>query len=152
MERNRGPVMTVVSAEDKRMLRECLPLVLERMQLMSDRFFDNLLVLQPELRGLFEAHLGGGSMRFVGTLTTIVALIEDEESLDRAAAAMARAHEAYGVCAEHFPPLGHALMVTLGETLGIEFTSRRCKAWRAAYDMLAERMIAAGRHAADDGR
>lgn len=135
--------MAGVSAEDIRVLRECLPLVFERIRPMSDRFFGNLFVLQPELRGFFQAHLGSGGMRFVGTLTTIVALIDDEETLDRAAAAMARTHDVYGVRPEHFPPLGHALMVTLGETLGTEFTSRRREAWRAAYDLLAERMIAA---------
>lgn len=138
--------MTKASAKDKQVLRECLPLVIERMQPMSERFFDNLFVLEPQLRDYFEAHLGRGGMRFVGTLTTIVALIEDEESLDRSATALARTHETYGVRPEHFPPLGHALLVTLGEILGSEFTRRRCEAWRRAYDMLAERMIAATGH------
>jgi hemoglobin-like flavoprotein len=135
-----------VSAEDRRVLHECLPLVLERMRPMSERFYDNLFVLEPEVQELFAAHLGGRGMRFVGTLATVVALVEDEAALDRSAAALGRAHAGYGVKPEHYPALGHALLVTLGETLGREFTARRQAAWRAAYDALAERMIAAGDH------
>ena len=40
--------------------------------------------------------------------------------------------------------MGTALLVTLGETLGPDFTTRLQQAWRAAYDHFAEEMIVRG--------
>jgi hemoglobin-like flavoprotein len=39
-----------------------------------------------------------------------------------------------GVRDEHFAPMGSALMVTQGETLGSDFTGELQAAWRAAYE------------------
>jgi hemoglobin-like flavoprotein len=53
-------------------------------------------------------------------------------------------HERAGVRAADFKPMGHALLVTLGEAMGPAFTRELQRAWRAAYDHIAAEMIGRG--------
>ena len=46
--------------------------------------------------------------------------------------------------AAHFAPMGRALMVTLAETLGEDYSPDLQAAWHAAYDNFAALMIARG--------
>ena len=57
---------------------------------------------------------------------------------------LAHAHAGVGVRAAHFAPMGVALMVTLAETLGEDYTPDLQAAWHAAYDHFAALMIARG--------
>ena len=83
-------------------------------------------------------------MRFMTTLVLIAEFLDEPERLGPALDALTRAHARVGVRAAHFAPMGSALLVTLGETLGPEFTCRLQEAWRAAYDHFAGEMIARG--------
>jgi len=71
-------------------------------------------------------------------------LAHGAEELSSELDGLAKAHKRIGVRREHFAPMGSALMVTLGETLGPAFTPRLQKAWRAAYDHVADEMIRRG--------
>ena len=130
--------------EDIRLVRASLPMIRERLLPASTAFYDNLFVLSPELRGLFRHDLTGQGMRFMTTLTTIADLLEAPEELASEIDELATAHASLGIRGRDFEPVGSALMVTLGETLGPEFTMRLQRAWRAAYDHFAEEMIARG--------
>jgi hemoglobin-like flavoprotein len=134
-------VRMAVSAEDMAIVRETLPLVEAQIGPLSERFYGNLFAVAPGMRKLFRDDLEGQGMRFVTTLTTIVALLDDRAAFEEAVDRLAEAHRMVGVRREHFVPLGCALMVTLGETLGPAFTERRQQAWRAAYDHVAARMM-----------
>ncbi len=133
-----------VSTEDIRRIRESLPAIREHMAPASGAFYDNLFAISPELRGMFRGDLDNQGMRFMSTLATIADLLDDPESLGPELEGLARAHASLGVRAAHFAPMGAALMVTLGETLGPAFTADLQGAWRAAYDNFANEMIARG--------
>lgn len=128
----------------KRLVRGSLGLVRARLLPASSQFYDNLFVLAPELRRLFRSDLAGQGMRFMTTLTTIAELLDDPAELAKEVDGLAQAHRGIGVRAEHFAPMGAALLVTLGETLGPEFTCEMQAAWRAAYDDFAAQMIERG--------
>jgi nitric oxide dioxygenase len=127
-----------------RLVRASLPRVRERLVPASTSFYENLFTLAPELRALFRTDLASQGMRFMSTLATIADLLDAEEELDAEIDFLARAHAGIGVKAADFVPMGSALMVTLGETLGPEFTCELQEAWRAAYDHFAGLMIARG--------
>lgn len=135
-----------ISAEDMRVLHESLPVVRERTHPIAERFYENLFAMAPEMRSMFRDDLGGQGMRFITTLSAIVSILDEDREAGKAAEALARAHAGLGVRPEHYPPLGNALMVTLGETLGPDFTPERQRSWRAAYDEVAARMMAAATH------
>jgi hemoglobin-like flavoprotein len=137
-------VVATVSDTDIRIVRESLPLVREHLAAASDRFYDNLFAIAPELRPLFTRGVHGQGMRFMTTLATIASLLDDPEALGPELDALARIHVHAGVRPEHFAPIGAALLVTFGEALGRGFTCRLQEAWRAAYDHIAAEIVARG--------
>ena len=106
-------------------------------------FYDNLFALAPELRALFRSDIASQGMRFMSTLATIADLLDAPAELATEIDESAKAHAGIGVRAANFAPMGAALMVTLAETLGEEFTPELQAAWHAAcYDHFAALMIA----------
>lgn len=134
----------VLDEHQKELLQESLPLVRACLLPASTQFYDNLFVLAPHMRGLFRTDLAGQGMRFMTTLTTIAELVDEPGELTQEIEALALSHRGIGVRAEHFGPMGDALLVTLGETLGPAFTCELQAAWRSAYDRFAAAMIARG--------
>ena len=133
-----------VSAEDIRVVEESLPLIREHLEPVSMKFYENLFAVAPELRGMFRGDIASQGMRFMSTLATIADALDDPEALELELGDLAHAHQQIGIKAEHFTPMGSALLVTLGETLGEEFSPRIQEAWRAAYEEVAKRMIERG--------
>jgi hemoglobin-like flavoprotein len=133
-----------VTPEHIAIIRESLPRVRERLAPASAVFYDNLFALAPELRALFRGDMASQGMRFMSTLATIADVLGDPEALDAELDELADAHARLGVRAEHFAPMGEALMLTLGQTMGRDFTPEEQAAWRAAYDHFAAEMVARG--------
>lgn len=129
-----------IRPDELRLIKESLPLIRRHLEPASMRFYANLFAIAPEMRPLFRSDLGNQGMRFMSTLATIADLSDDPEALADELAELARAHARVGVRPEHFAPMGLALMVTLGETIGPAFTNEIQQAWRAAYDAIAEAM------------
>jgi nitric oxide dioxygenase len=128
-----------------RLVQDSLPMIRAHLEPASMVFYDNLFAIAPETRALFREDLVGQGMKFFSTLDTIVELLHDMDALDSEVADLARSHASLGVMARHFEPMGSALMVTLGETVGTKFTEELRDAWRAAYDEISRRMVAAAR-------
>ncbi len=131
-----------ISDIDLAIISETLPLVREHLEPASEQFYVNLFTLAPELRSMFRPDLAGQGMRFMSTLVTIADILDDPEAFEMELRDLSFAHAAFGVHKAHFKPIGSALMVTLGETLGADFTPAVHAAWRAAYEEIADRMIA----------
>ena len=119
-------------------------MVRERLAPASETFYENLFTVEPELRALFRSDLQSQGMRFMSTLATIADLLDTPAELRSEIADLARAHAGVGVRSVHFAPMGVALMVTLAETLGKDYTPDLQAAWHAAYDHFAALMIARG--------
>ena len=56
---------------------------------------------------------------------------------------LARRHVGYGVTDAHYASVGAALLATLEQGLGTDFTAEVRDAWTAAYEALSSTMIAA---------
>jgi nitric oxide dioxygenase len=125
-------------------VKQSLPRVRERLTPASQVFYDNLFAIAPELRRLFRGDMDTQGMRFMSTLATIADIVGDPAALGTELDELATAHASVGVRPEHFAPMGEALMVTLRDTLGQDFTPEVQAAWRAAYDHFAAEMIARG--------
>jgi hemoglobin-like flavoprotein len=137
-------VDAAVSERHVEIIRASLPAIRSHLGRASDRFYLNLFTLAPDLRALFPPDMADQGMRFMATLVVMANLLDDPDAfaagIDRLAAIHARA----GVRAAHFAPMGHALLVTLGEAMGAEFTGEMQEAWHAAYDRIAEETIRRG--------
>ena len=81
-------------------------------------------------------------------LGTAVAGLSRLDTLVPAVQALGRRHAGYGVRAEHFAPVGAALLWTLEKGLGEAFTADVREAWAVAYTILSQTMIDAAREMA----
>jgi hemoglobin-like flavoprotein len=138
-----------ISESERRLVLESLPTIRAHLEPVSMVFYENLFAIRPDMRALFREDLGGQGMRFMTTLTTIAGLLDDPEAFDAMIEKLSRGHAMVGVREDHFAPMGSALLVTLGETLGSDFDSGLQAAWRTAYDEVAAAMLARGRFGRD---
>ncbi|MEM5584526.1 globin family protein [Roseibium sp. AS2] len=106
-------------------------------------FYSRLFEIAPEVRPLFRSDLGNQGRKLMTTLGVVVNGLSNLETVLPAAEALAVKHVGYGVTAEHYKPVGEALVWTLGKGLGDAFTEDTRRAWLAAYSALSGVMITA---------
>ena len=104
-------------------------------------FYGRLFEIAPEVKPLFHGDMAEQGRKLMGTLAVVVSGLTNLESILPAASALAKKHVAYGVKAEHYGPVGVALLWTLEHGLGAEWTPDLADAWTAAYTTLSGYMV-----------
>jgi len=110
----------------------------------ADLFYDRLFAIAPEVRPLFPDDLKEQKKKLIAMLATAVANLHQVDTIAPAVADLGRRHAAYGVKPEHYQPVGAALLWTLEQGLGPNFTPPVREAWTGAYLLLAGVMQDAG--------
>jgi nitric oxide dioxygenase len=105
-------------------------------------FYGRLFEMAPETRVLFRSAMDRQGQKLMSTLMTIVNGLDDFDALVPVVRDLAKRHVAYGVAPEHYSVGGSALLWTLEQELGDEFTPAVRASWEAAYSALSEMMIA----------
>ncbi|MGR3513182.1 MAG: globin domain-containing protein [Paracoccaceae bacterium] len=108
---------------------------------MSRVFYGNLFRLDPTTKPLFVGDLRLQGRKLVHTLGFIVDHLEDPETLVPAAEALAMRHVDYGVVAKQYASVGAALIKTLKQLLGDDFSKEDEIAWASVYGGLSVAMI-----------
>ena len=106
-------------------------------------FYRRLFELDPSLRPLFKADMTAQGAKLMAALGGIVGSLDHLERILPALRQLGRRHGAYGVQPEHYATVGEALIWTLEQGLGAEFTREMRRAWTDAYGRLAWAMVAA---------
>jgi hemoglobin-like flavoprotein len=106
-------------------------------------FYGRLFETAPEVRALFTGDLKAQGRKLMTTIATVVNGLDDLEAIALAVCDLAKRHVAYGVRPEHYAPVGAALLWTVEQGLGGDFTPAVSAAWAAAYAALSDMMIAA---------
>jgi len=109
----------------------------------ADLFYGRLFEIAPEIRSMFPDDLSGQKKKLMAMLGTVVASLIRLDQLLPAVRALGQRHADYGVTAAHFEPVGAALLWTLEQGLGEDFTPEVKEAWAAVYATLSALMIAA---------
>jgi nitric oxide dioxygenase len=105
-------------------------------------FYDRLFAMAPEIRALFGGDMERQGRKLMSALATVVNSLDDFDAIVPIACDLAKRHVAYGVVPEHYALVGSALLWTLEQGLGDEFSPTLRAAWEAAYSALSEVMIA----------
>jgi nitric oxide dioxygenase len=105
-------------------------------------FYGRLFEMAPETQALFCGDMNRQGWKLMSALATVVKGLRDFEAIVPIVRDLARRHVAYGVQPEHYALVGSALLWTLEQGLGDEFTPALRAAWAAAYCALSEVMIA----------
>jgi hemoglobin-like flavoprotein len=134
----------VLSADDVDLLRTSFREAAKGRTRLATLFYDRLFEIDPEARLLFAADLEEQRAKMMSTLGSIVAQIHAFDALRPIVGDLALRHVRYGVRAEHYPPVGEALLWALRQTLDTRFTPPVEAAWTRAYEALSAAMIEAG--------
>jgi hemoglobin-like flavoprotein len=104
-------------------------------------FHIHLFNVDPDAQSLFVGDKGQKVTGMMSTIDVAVGLLEHWDLFTRKLRDFGKRHAGYGVVDLHYLGFGEALMLTLGEYLGADFTPDTQDAWRAFYGLMAKSMI-----------
>lgn len=109
----------------------------------AEIFYAKLFEYEPAVRPLFKRGVKEQGRMLMATLKLAVKGLDDLHSLVPVLENLARKHVAYGVRPEHYTPVGNALLYTLKQGLGDDWTPELRQAWVDTYRLMAQTMKAA---------
>jgi methyl-accepting chemotaxis protein len=109
-------------------------------------FYQNLFAADPALRPLFKSDMTEQGHKLTQMLGAAVSKLDDLEALVPVLQSLAKRHIGYGVQEQHYTTVGAALLKTLEQGLGDDFTPPVREAWAAVYGLVADVMIQASRN------
>ncbi|MFC7547027.1 globin domain-containing protein [Plantactinospora sp. GCM10030261] len=125
-----------------RSLKESWSLVEDRRDLLAKQFYARLFVISPSLRQLFPVQMTDQRDRLLEAIVRAVQTIEDPVHFDDYLRGLGRDHRKYHVQPEHYDVVGRALLDALRALTEGQWNLEYDQAWREAYAVIAERMIA----------
>lgn len=109
--------------------------------LIGDTFYSKLFADHPFLQKMFRSDRNEQYRKLVEMLTVIVTRLDHLDELSQDIRAMALRHEQYGVKPIQYEWVGKALLWTLEQALGSDWTPEVSKAWAICYTTLSATMI-----------
>ncbi|MEW5770961.1 MAG: globin family protein [Pseudomonadota bacterium] len=103
----------------------------------AELFYGRLFELDPGVKPLFKGDMKEQGRKLMMSLNVVVNGIANLDALVANIQEMGRRHVAYGVEARHYDTVGAAILWTLEQGLGADFTPATKEAWTAAYTTLA---------------
>lgn len=107
-------------------------------------FYHHLFTLHPEAQALFKGDMQTQGRKLVHMLLSVLNLMNEPVRVEEEIRQMALRHVEYGVASEHYDLVGEALIWSLQQQLGDQFTDEMEATWRAVYDW----MVTVARNAA----
>lgn len=111
--------------------------------IVGDLFYSKLFMANPSLRNMFPKMMDEQYTKLMDMLSVIIARLDRMDELNEDIAAMARRHVHYGVRPAHYKLVGNALLWTLRQGLGQDWTLDVEQAWTKCYSNLADTMMRA---------
>lgn len=109
----------------------------------ADLFYDRLFTIAPDVRPLFPDDMTDQKKKLIAMLATAVTNLHQIDTILPAVENLGKRHVTYGVTKNHYEPVGAALLWTLEQGLGPDFTPPLKSAWTEAYMTLAGAMQSA---------
>lgn len=109
----------------------------------ADLFHGRLFEIAPQVRPMFPADMTEQKKKLMQMLGVAVANLHQMPTIKAAVEELARRHVTYGAKAEHYEPVGEALIWTLQTGLGPAFGADVRNAWIKAYGAITSVMLGA---------
>ena len=111
--------------------------------LIGDVFYSKLFLDAPEVKHMFHTSREEQSKKIVDMLSLIVGHLHVIQEVNEDIIQLAKRHVQYGVKAQHYKFVGTALLWTLEQGMGNDWTPKVKDAWTACITELADTMIKA---------
>jgi hemoglobin-like flavoprotein len=106
----------------------------------AQMFYGRLFELDPGLQGLFKGEMSEQRRKLMTMLGVAVSSLDRVDTLQPVLRELGRKHGDYGVQPRHYETVGAALLWTLEQGLGPQFTADVRAAWTETYGVLAATM------------
>ncbi|MEM7019425.1 MAG: globin family protein [Pseudomonadota bacterium] len=103
----------------------------------AELFYNKLFELEPSVKPLFTGDMKEQGKKLMQMIAIAVGGLNDLGNIVPAVRQLGERHVGYGVKDEHYDTVGEALIWTLGQGLGDEFTDEAKEAWVLTYTTLA---------------
>lgn len=103
-------------------------------------FYDTLFNIDPSLKALFKNDMEQQKRKLIVSLDMIIKGLDQMDMILPAIEKLAIKHVSYGVKPEHYTLVGNALLITLHDVLGDDFTPELRSAWIETFRTLATTM------------
>ena len=130
-----------LSAEEQKLIRSSFKKAAPRAAQLVEIFYDKLFDLDSTLRPLFASDISVQRTKLASMLTIVVDVVDKPDVLLDAAEKLGQRHAFYGVSPDDFEPVGQALIYSLGEILGDDFTYDVETAWGELYGIVSKKAI-----------
>ena len=111
--------------------------------IVGDTFYSKLFAENPSMRRMFPRNMEAQYGKLMDMLNTIISKLDRPDELETEISEMAIRHTQYGVRPAHYKLIGNALLWTLRQGLGKDWTQPISQAWTEGYMLIAETMISA---------
>jgi hemoglobin-like flavoprotein len=108
----------------------------------AQMFYARLFELDPNLQSLFKGEMAEQRRKLMAMIGVAVSSLERVDTLLPVLQELGRKHGGYGVESRDYDTVGTALLWTLEQGLGPQFTSEVRGAWTEAYGVLSATMRA----------
>ena len=132
-----------LTERQQQLIRASFESVLPNQEAATALFCERLFTLDPQLEALFERDINKQGCRLMTTIQTVVdhshclgRLVPDLRELGRR-------YDSYGATDRDYDTVAAALIWTLEQQLGADFTAETRAAWTACYGILADEMKSA---------
>ena len=103
----------------------------------ADIFYTRLFEIDPSLRSLFKGNMTAQGKLLMDMINTAVEGLDDLDSIVPTVQDLGRRHGGYAVKPENYKTVASALLWTLRQGLGSDFTADVKDAWVETYTLLA---------------
>lgn len=129
--------------ENKLLVQQSFEKILPIAPVAADLFYGRLFELDPSVRPLFKGDMEEQGRKLMVMLNLAIKSLDTLDELVGVVGKLGINHARYGVKPYHYELVGIALIWTLEQGLGTDFTPETRQAWIEVYSLLSEVMKAA---------
>jgi hemoglobin-like flavoprotein len=129
------------SRMDAALLKSSFGRILEREHALAARFYEKLFRLHPELLRHFVGARAHQEQMLARALVAMVDRIDDAPWIEEQLSQLGQRHVRYGITPEMYRPFGEALLATLAEVGGADWTPAVAAAWSEAFIEITRLML-----------
>jgi hemoglobin-like flavoprotein len=126
-----------MTPQDQALVRDSFAKVAPIAPAAAAMFYDRLFALDPSLRPLFKGNMEEQGRKLMTMIGTAVANLDRLDAIVPAVQDLGRRHATYGVQPAYYDTVATALLWTLEQGLGADFTPATRAAWTEAYTTIA---------------
>ncbi|MCP5206037.1 MAG: hemin receptor [Hahellaceae bacterium] len=126
-----------ISARQIMLVQESFAKVAPISEKAAEIFYKRLFEYDPALKPLFKSGIKAQGKMLMSALTMSVDSLSNLNALIPELEKLAQRHVKYGVKPEDYTPVGNALLYTLKQGLGDDFTPEVRKAWVDTFRLMA---------------